>query len=115
MRFGPPPAHPIGIWLGAYGPRMMRVIGRLADGWLPSLPRLPLDEIAGRARMIDEAAERAGRDPRAIRRIANLNGEIIDGPVRGWLEGPPEHWIEELGALASERGSTASCCGARAT
>ena len=82
----------------------MRVIGRLADGWLPSLPRLPLDEIAGRARMIDEAAERAGRDPRAIRRIANLNGEIIDGPVRGWLGGAAEHWIEELGALASERG-----------
>lgn len=41
---GPPPAHPIGIWLGAYGPRMMGVTGRLADGWLPSVPRLPLDE-----------------------------------------------------------------------
>jgi alkanesulfonate monooxygenase SsuD/methylene tetrahydromethanopterin reductase-like flavin-dependent oxidoreductase (luciferase family) len=104
MRFGPPPTHPIAIWLGAYGPRMMRVVGRLADGWLPSLPRLPLDEIAGRMQAIDQAAERAGRDPRAIRRIANLNGEIADGPVRGWLEGPPEHWIEELGGLASDHG-----------
>src|SRR3954454_8418539 len=27
---GPQPAHDIGIWLGAYGPRMMRVVGRLA-------------------------------------------------------------------------------------
>ena len=45
LKFGPLPAHPIGIWLGAYGPRMMRVVGRLADGWLPSLPRLPLDEL----------------------------------------------------------------------
>src|SRR3954466_3334838 len=45
---GPPPAHPIGIWLGAYGPRMMRVTGGLADGWLPSLPRLPLDEVPGK-------------------------------------------------------------------
>jgi alkanesulfonate monooxygenase SsuD/methylene tetrahydromethanopterin reductase-like flavin-dependent oxidoreductase (luciferase family) len=104
MKFGPPPAHPIGIWLGAYGPRMMRVVGRLADGWLPSLPRLPLDELPGRVRMIDEAAERAGRDPRSIRRIANLNGEIVDGPVRGWLEGPPEHWIAELGTLARDYG-----------
>src|ERR687892_704054 len=34
---GPPPAHPIGIWVGAYGPRMLRVTGRLGDGWLPSL------------------------------------------------------------------------------
>jgi alkanesulfonate monooxygenase SsuD/methylene tetrahydromethanopterin reductase-like flavin-dependent oxidoreductase (luciferase family) len=104
MKFGPPPAHPIGIWLGAYGPRMMRVTGRLADGWLPSLPRLPLDEVGERMRLIDEAAERAGRDPRAIRRIANVNGEIADGAARGWLEGPPEHWIGELGALASDHG-----------
>jgi alkanesulfonate monooxygenase SsuD/methylene tetrahydromethanopterin reductase-like flavin-dependent oxidoreductase (luciferase family) len=104
MKFGPPPAHPIGIWLGAYGPRMMRVVGRLADGWVPSLPRLPLEELPGRVRMIEEAAERAGRDPRAIRRIANVNGRIADGPVRGWLDGPPEHWVSELGALARDHG-----------
>jgi alkanesulfonate monooxygenase SsuD/methylene tetrahydromethanopterin reductase-like flavin-dependent oxidoreductase (luciferase family) len=104
MKFGPPPAHPIGIWLGAYGPRMMRVVGRLADGWLPSLPRLPLEEVPGRVRMIEEAAERAGRDPKAIRRIANVNGRIADGPVRGWLDGPPEHWISELGTLARDHG-----------
>ncbi len=24
---GPPPAHPVGIWLGAYGPRMLRLDG----------------------------------------------------------------------------------------
>src|SRR5438270_13887329 len=27
---GPAPAHPIGIWLGAYGPRMLRITGTLA-------------------------------------------------------------------------------------
>ena len=32
---GPKPAHRIGIWTGAYGPRMLRITGRLADGWLP--------------------------------------------------------------------------------
>jgi alkanesulfonate monooxygenase SsuD/methylene tetrahydromethanopterin reductase-like flavin-dependent oxidoreductase (luciferase family) len=104
LKFGPAPAHRIGIWLGAYGPRMMRVIGRLADGWFPSLPRLPLDELPGRVRLIDEAAERAGRDPRSIRRIANLGGVIADGPVREWLHGPPSHWIEELGALRDRFG-----------
>ena len=104
MKFGPPPAHPIGIWLGAYGPRMMRVVGRLADGWFPSLPRLPLDELPGRVRMIEEAAAQAGRDPHAIRRIANLGGEITDGPVTQWLHGPPAHWIEELAALRDEYG-----------
>ena len=34
---GPVPAHPMGIWLGAYKPRMLSVVGRLADGWVPSL------------------------------------------------------------------------------
>jgi alkanesulfonate monooxygenase SsuD/methylene tetrahydromethanopterin reductase-like flavin-dependent oxidoreductase (luciferase family) len=104
MHFGPPPAHQIGIWLGAYGPRMMRIVGRLADGWIPSVPRTPLDDLAAKVRTIDEAAERAGRDPRAIRRIANVNGVIEDGPVRGWLHGPPEHWVAELGGLATDLG-----------
>lgn len=104
MKFGPPPAHPIGIWLGAYGPRMMRIVGGKADGWIPSLPRLPLDEVPGRVRLIDEAAERAGRDPRSIRRIANLGGAIADGPVTEWLHGPPSHWIEELGTLIRDHG-----------
>jgi alkanesulfonate monooxygenase SsuD/methylene tetrahydromethanopterin reductase-like flavin-dependent oxidoreductase (luciferase family) len=79
LKFGPPPAHRIGIWLGAYGPRMMRVVGRLADGWFPSVPRLPVEEVPGRMRLIDEAAERAGRDPRSIRRIANLGDELSTG------------------------------------
>ena len=84
--------------------RRDEVTGRLADGWLPSLPRLTLDEVGERMRLIDEAADRAGRDPHAIRRIANVNGEIVDGSVRGWLEGPPEHWVDELGTLASDHG-----------
>jgi alkanesulfonate monooxygenase SsuD/methylene tetrahydromethanopterin reductase-like flavin-dependent oxidoreductase (luciferase family) len=73
---------------------MMRVLGRLADGWFPSLPRLPLDEVPGRKRMIDEAAERAGRDPRSIRRIANLGGEITDAPAA--------QVIEQLGELREQ-------------
>jgi alkanesulfonate monooxygenase SsuD/methylene tetrahydromethanopterin reductase-like flavin-dependent oxidoreductase (luciferase family) len=102
---GPQPAHDIGIWLGAYGPRMMRVVGRLADGWIPSLPRLPLEEIPAKRQAIDEAAEKAGRDPGAIRRIANVGGTITDGGgANGWLDGPPEHWVEELTRLVSEYG-----------
>ena len=28
---GPPPVHRIGLWIGAYGPRMLRLTGRLGD------------------------------------------------------------------------------------
>jgi alkanesulfonate monooxygenase SsuD/methylene tetrahydromethanopterin reductase-like flavin-dependent oxidoreductase (luciferase family) len=99
---GPPPAHPIGVWLGAYGPRMLRLTGRAADGWLPSVPRLPVEQLSAAGATIDAAAERAGRDPASIRRIANVKGEIADGPVIGYLHGPPSHWIEELSRLRDE-------------
>jgi alkanesulfonate monooxygenase SsuD/methylene tetrahydromethanopterin reductase-like flavin-dependent oxidoreductase (luciferase family) len=101
---GPQPAHPIGIWLGAYGPRMMRVAGRLADGWLPSVPRLPLEEIPPRQRAIDEAARAAGRDPADIRRLANVSGVITDGPSEGFLRGPAAQWIDDLRRLREEYG-----------
>ncbi|WP_345893447.1 LLM class flavin-dependent oxidoreductase [Cryobacterium sp. SO2] len=70
---GPAPAHPIPLWLGAYGPRMLDLVGCAADGWLPSLGRLDgtaqLGE--GNAR-IDAAADAAGREPSSIRRLLNV-------------------------------------------
>src|SRR5919198_2384663 len=69
---GPKPAHPIGIWIGAYGPRMLRLTGRLGDGWLPSLSYLEGEDIAARHKAIDDAARRAGRDPGEIRRAINV-------------------------------------------
>ena len=99
---GPEPAHDIGIWLGAYGPRMVRMVGRLADGWIPSLSNLPPEEALRRQDMIDDAARGAGRDPAAIRRLANVKGVITDGEHEGWLRGPAEHWAEELTRLHSD-------------
>jgi alkanesulfonate monooxygenase SsuD/methylene tetrahydromethanopterin reductase-like flavin-dependent oxidoreductase (luciferase family) len=34
---GPAPAHPIEIWLGAAGPRMLSLLGSKADGWIAPL------------------------------------------------------------------------------
>jgi alkanesulfonate monooxygenase SsuD/methylene tetrahydromethanopterin reductase-like flavin-dependent oxidoreductase (luciferase family) len=72
---GPAPAHRIGLWLGAYGPRMLRLTGRLGDGWLPSLGNLPEADIAKRHGIIDEAARQAGRDPSDIVRAINVGGD----------------------------------------
>jgi alkanesulfonate monooxygenase SsuD/methylene tetrahydromethanopterin reductase-like flavin-dependent oxidoreductase (luciferase family) len=73
---GPAPAHPIGIWLGAYKPRMLALVGRAADGWVPSLGYVqPADLLEGNQR-IDEAAAAAGRDPRSIRRILNAGADV---------------------------------------
>ena len=67
---GPAPAHPIGIWLGAYGPRMLGVTGRMADGWLPSATYLPPERLGAAQARIDDAADR--RRAVAVRRAAPL-------------------------------------------
>lgn len=72
---GPTPAHDIPIWVGGLKPRMLRLIGEHADGWLPSLPYLQgAAQIADSNARIDAAAASAGRDPKAIRRLLNLGG-----------------------------------------
>jgi len=73
---GPPPAHPVGIWLGAYKPRMLSLVGRAADGWVPSLGYMQPAGLLDGNRRIDEAAAAAGRDPRAIRRVLNAGADV---------------------------------------
>jgi alkanesulfonate monooxygenase SsuD/methylene tetrahydromethanopterin reductase-like flavin-dependent oxidoreductase (luciferase family) len=100
---GPAPAHPIGIWVGAYGPRMLALVGRLADGWVPSSGYLPPDRLAAAQARIDDAAAAAGRDPAAIRRLYNVSGRIDPGG-RGFLDGPAGQWVEQLLPLVVETG-----------
>src|SRR5919197_4631124 len=53
---GPAPAHAVEIWLGAYKPRMLALTGAKADGWLPSMGYIELDELEPANARIDEAA-----------------------------------------------------------
>jgi alkanesulfonate monooxygenase SsuD/methylene tetrahydromethanopterin reductase-like flavin-dependent oxidoreductase (luciferase family) len=113
-RPGPLPAHPMGIWVGAFRPRMLRLVGRKADGWLPSLGVLTRDELRAGNERIDAAAEKAGREPRSIRRILNLHGVIGDKPAPprsslpvGYLAGEPlagpaDWWVETLAGYVAD-------------
>jgi alkanesulfonate monooxygenase SsuD/methylene tetrahydromethanopterin reductase-like flavin-dependent oxidoreductase (luciferase family)/FAD/FMN-containing dehydrogenase len=100
---GPAPAHDIPIWLGAYKPRMLRLVGRKADGWLPSLAYIQPGDLTRGNAAIDESAAAAGREPREIRRLLNISGRF--SPTRGGtLNGPSEQWVDELLPLALEDG-----------
>jgi alkanesulfonate monooxygenase SsuD/methylene tetrahydromethanopterin reductase-like flavin-dependent oxidoreductase (luciferase family) len=113
-RPGPRPAHPIAIWVGAFKPRMIRLVGRKADGWLPSLGVLTRDELRAGNEQIDEAADKAGRDPSSIRRLINVQGLIGDRPPPrradlpvGYLAGEPlagpaGWWVETIAGLAED-------------
>ena len=113
-RPGPRSAHPIGIWVGAFRPRMLRLVGRKADGWLPSLGVLTREELRTAQATIDAAAEKAGRDPGSIRRIINVQGLIGDGPAPrrselrvGYLAGEPlagpaDWWVETIAGFQDD-------------
>jgi probable F420-dependent oxidoreductase len=71
-RIEPKPSHHIPLWLGTYGPRSLRLTGRLADGWLPSLPRLALDDAVAMRAVVRGGAEAAGRDPDEVTCAGNV-------------------------------------------
>jgi alkanesulfonate monooxygenase SsuD/methylene tetrahydromethanopterin reductase-like flavin-dependent oxidoreductase (luciferase family) len=113
-RPGPRPAHPIAIWVGAVRPRMLRLVGRKEDGWLPSLGPLTREELRAGNAQIDAAAAKAGRDPRSIRRLINVQGLIGEQPAPprsalrvGYLAGeplagPPGWWVETIAGLVAD-------------
>jgi alkanesulfonate monooxygenase SsuD/methylene tetrahydromethanopterin reductase-like flavin-dependent oxidoreductase (luciferase family)/FAD/FMN-containing dehydrogenase len=92
---GPRPAHDIPIWVGAYKPRMLRLVGAQADGWLPSLSYLKPGDLATGNEIIDAAARAAGRDPREVRRLLN----VFSDPGRSTAD-----WVDQLLSLVLEDG-----------
>lgn len=127
VKAGPPPAHDIGIWIGGYGPRMLQLIGRIGDGWVPSAAYLARDDLLDKQRQLNAAAEDAGRAPTDIKRVLNVGGppsddlERLAGPVEPrwadalvelidagfnafvlWAHGDPESQLEAFAEVAAE-------------
>jgi hypothetical protein len=103
LKPGPHPVHEIGIWVGAGGPRMLDLIGRLADGWVPSMGWAPPERLPELHERIDEGAARVGREPDEIRRVYNVSGNIGD-EGDGPLDGPVSRWVETLTRFVLEFG-----------
>ncbi|HWC37305.1 MAG TPA: LLM class flavin-dependent oxidoreductase [Acidimicrobiales bacterium] len=110
-RGGPAPAHPVGIWIGAQGPRAQRLTGRVADGWAAPIPSyLPYEKRVEANTTIDRAAEEAGRDPGDVLRMAQLVGTVTKLPGRLQVSegaepvrGTASQWAELIANLATEQ------------
>ena len=89
---GPAPAHDVEVWIGAIGPRMLALTGRVGDGWLPSESYVPPDTLGERNARIDEAALAAGRDPSVVRRLYNVTASTDSA------------WAERLAELTLTHG-----------
>lgn len=57
------------IWVGASGPKMIKLAGELADVWHDGGP---VKDLIKEAEQLDDAAEAAGRDPKSIRRASDI-------------------------------------------
>ena len=97
----PKPDAPIPIWLGSYGPRALELLGRTADGWLPSMPYAPPDAIPAMRDRIRAAADAAGRDPDAITYAYNV-GVHVGSPVdrKDFVSGTAAEVVDRLQGLA---------------
>jgi probable F420-dependent oxidoreductase len=66
------------IYLGGFAPVALDRVGRRADGWLA--PGAPRQFVAPMWDTVRRAAERAGRDPSALRMIIRINPKLTDHP-----------------------------------
>jgi alkanesulfonate monooxygenase SsuD/methylene tetrahydromethanopterin reductase-like flavin-dependent oxidoreductase (luciferase family) len=99
---GPAPAHRIPLWVGARGPRMLRLLGRMGDGLFISYNYDQPEILSSVNEHIDHGAFHAGRDLTDIRRgynlmgvidlgredtkVVNSNGKYLNGDIQYWIE-----------------------------
>jgi alkanesulfonate monooxygenase SsuD/methylene tetrahydromethanopterin reductase-like flavin-dependent oxidoreductase (luciferase family) len=98
----PQPDHPIPIWLGVFGDRMLDLVGRKADGWFPSLPFLPPEQAYRKLETIRSVAAHAGRNPDEITYGYNIPVLVEAGTVsaRGQIVGSAEEVASQLADIA---------------
>jgi len=102
----PPGPRPNGppIWIGAKGPRMLRLVARHADAYNTIMHATP-DTLAEPFAKLDAACREVGRDPSEILKTAAcfvaLPGAEDDpgGLIEPRIQGTPEQIAEQLAAL----------------
>ena len=77
----PKPDHPIPLWLGVFGNQMLDLVGRKADGWLPTYQFLEPEQAYQKLERIQRVADHAGRSPDEITYGYNVPVLIEEGAV----------------------------------
>jgi phthiodiolone/phenolphthiodiolone dimycocerosates ketoreductase len=84
------------IWIAGHGPRMLRAVGRYADGFLPAFAQRP-EDYAQRLEAVRSAASDAGRDPMAI--IPALWMPVVTGSSRQDVDAALDSEMIRIGGL----------------
>ena len=94
----PKPGHPIPIWLGVFGDRMLDVVGRKADGWLPTYQFLAPEQAYRKLDYLRESTEHAGRNPDHLTYGYTIPVQVSEGSVttRGQIAGSAQEVARQL-------------------
>lgn len=87
------------VLIGGDAPRALERAGRLADGWI-SRSTFDLTKLRPAVDTVRTAAEKAGRDPDALRFVCR--GVVIVGERRGLLTGSLDQVAADLPVLAEQ-------------
>ena len=99
-------AHPPPILVAAHGPRMLRITGELADGWIPT--RLSVKEYAEKLKKIKAVREKAERDlqtfipamwvPTILTKEHDDSHQLFKTPMaKAWTLLGPSELFEQVG------------------
>jgi len=94
----PKPSRPIPIWLGVFGDRMVELVGRKADGWIPTYPFLAPEPAYEKLERIRRVADNAGRNSDEITYAYNVPVLVEAGSStsRGQIAGSAEEVARQL-------------------
>src|SRR6266545_4256492 len=97
----PKPTHPIPIWLGVFGGRMIDLVGRKADGWIPTYQFLAPEQAYEKLERIRKVAEDAGRKADEITFAYNVPVLVDEGSCtsRSQIAGSAEAVARQLADL----------------
>jgi alkanesulfonate monooxygenase SsuD/methylene tetrahydromethanopterin reductase-like flavin-dependent oxidoreductase (luciferase family) len=97
----PKPGNPVPIWLGVFGDRMLDLVGRKADGWLPTYQFLEPEQAYQKLERIRMVAENTGRTPDEITFGYNVPILVEEGAVtnRWRIAGSTKKVARQLAAM----------------
>jgi alkanesulfonate monooxygenase SsuD/methylene tetrahydromethanopterin reductase-like flavin-dependent oxidoreductase (luciferase family) len=97
----PKPGHAVPIWLGVFGDQMLDLVGRKADGWLPTYQFLEPEQAFRKVERIRAVAEHAGRNPGEITYGYNIPILVEEGAVtnRWHIAGSTKKVARQLAAI----------------
>jgi alkanesulfonate monooxygenase SsuD/methylene tetrahydromethanopterin reductase-like flavin-dependent oxidoreductase (luciferase family) len=98
----PKPGQQIPLWLGVFGDRMLDLVGRKADGWLPTYQFLAPEQAYLKGERIRATAEHVGRNPDEITYGYNIPILVREGAVtnRWRVAGNAREVARQLAAMA---------------